>query len=430
MVDARQGLKYAGIALVVLVVLLVLAYLLGIIGVPSVTGVENAFGPVNSTDTVVETELGVHNPNPLGITLGGTTVNYTVFMNEVTMAHGRKAGLSLGSGDGTLNFTTYLQNERIPDWWYTHVKRGEVTEVLIDADLSVGLLFGATFDFESNQTIRTDILSGFNTSETRPIDAGAPLVSDPVLYLNSTSGWYGDDLTRERTPIETGFTVYNPKPWPYTITEIGYEIRMNDVTVGTGATDQPYTITPKSNETLRATTAIRNDRLDEWWVSHLQRNQVTNLTVDFYVMVQPEIVGQSADPIRLDVDQFDYSTVIETDMFGNKPANGSTGDGAGTGEDGDGSADGDGPANGDDSPDEDGGSTATTTADTTTTTDDGGILGGGDDTTTTATAVPTATPTPTPTTTTRTPTSTQTPTTTTTEDDGLLSVLLPYVMEM
>ncbi len=421
MVTLRQGLTYAGIAVVALVVLLVVLYLLGIIGVPSVTGVENRFGPVNSTDTVVETDLGVHNQNPIGITLGDTTINYTVFMNEVTMAQGRKNGLSIGSGESTLEFTTYLKNQRIPDWWYTHVRSGEVTEVLIDADLSVGLLFGSTFDFEANETVRTDILGGFNTSETRSIDAGSPLVSDPVLYLNRTAGWYGDNLTRERTPIETAFRVYNPKPWPYTVTEIGYEIRMNDVAVGAGSTERPYTIAPKDDQTLRATTVIRNDRLDDWWVSHLQRNQVTDLTVDFYVVVQPELPGQEVEPVRLDVDQFDYSTVIETDIFGNK-ADTSSGGAAGTGSDG-----------GD-------GSRATTTADgatptATTTTDDGGLLDGGDgDRTTTVaptattTVAPTATTTATPTATrTTTVTPTPTTTTTTTEDDGLLSLLLRQV---
>ena len=325
MVSLRGGLKYAGITVAVLVALLMVAYLLGFLGVPSVTGVENRFGAVNSTDTVIETDLAVHNPNPIGIRLGDTTVNYTVSMNEVAMAQGRKTGLNLGTGDSTLQFRTVLDNERIPDWWYTHVTRGEVTEVLIDADLTAGFLFGQTFAFQTNETIRTDILGGFDSNETRPIDANAPLISDPVLYLNETAARYGADVTRSQTPIETTFTVYNPKPFPYSVSRIGYDIRMNDVVVGTGETDRGYTLRPRTPETLRATTVIDNENLDEWWVTHVENDQVTELTVDFYIVVQPDVAGRELPAIRIDVDTFDYTTTIETDVFGTKSTDGGDG---------------------------------------------------------------------------------------------------------
>jgi len=316
MSTVRRALKYAGSAVVLLVVLVVLAYLLGVLGLPTVTGVENRFGAVNETSTEVVTDLHVNNPNPIGIRLGDTAVDYTVAMNEVEMARGHRTGLDLQTGDSTLHFRTYLQNDRIPDWWYTHVRGGEVTELVVDARLTGGYLFGRSVGLETNETIRTDLLGEFDTNETRSIDAGLPLVSDPVLYVNETVARYGDPLTRTRTPIETAFTVYNPKPFPYRVTEIGYEVRMNDVVVGTGGTDRAYTILPGTPETLRATTTIDNENLDEWWVTHVRNDQVTEVVVDFYIVVQPDIAGRELPPIRIDVDAFDYSTTIETDVFG------------------------------------------------------------------------------------------------------------------
>lgn len=409
----RRILKLLGIAIAGLLVLLVLAYLLGIIGVPTVEAVENRFGEVNETDTVVLTDLTVYNPNPIGITLGGTSINYTVFMNEVAMANGYRSGLGIGTGNTTLNFTTYLANERIPEWWYTHVTGGEVTDLVIDADVSVGLLFGQTFSFEQSDEIETDIIGGFNSTQTRPINASMPIVSDPVLYLNETVGTWGDNITRTRTPIETAFRVYNPKSYPYTVTEIGYTIEMNNVTVGNGSTQRAQTIPPKAASTLTATTTIQNQALDEWWVSHLQHDQVTELSIDFYVVVDPQtsdVLGQAIDPIRIDTDAFDYTTTIETDIFGNKA---DAGDGSDGGTQSDGGSDG---GTSEDGQTDGSGETATPTeidetttrTDSSTTTDDGGLLT--DDETTTAES------------TTDSPTTTETRTTTTTTDDGVLPV--------
>jgi LEA14-like dessication related protein len=140
-----------------------------------------------------------------------------------------------------------------------------------------------------------------------------------VLYINSTRGsWDRSNLTRQQTPMDLDFTVYNPKQVPYTVTKVGYNITMNDVPVGAGETERGYVIDPASTETIRADTAIRNENLDEWWVTHLQRNQVTDLYIDFYLIV--EVQGEQ---FRVDMDSIDYEKQIETDIFGTKNASSS-----------------------------------------------------------------------------------------------------------
>ncbi|PSQ33279.1 hypothetical protein BRD09_01425 [Halobacteriales archaeon SW_10_68_16] len=291
-----------GVAVVGLILLVVLGFVLGVLGSPAVEDVQNRFGPVNDSTTTIETDLA-----------------------------GDKQGVDLGSGTDTLAFTTHMRNERIPAWWYTHVRNGERTELLVNASVSHGLLGGNEFEFPQEETIETDILGGFNSSEPRPINADQPPVSDPILYLNETAASYGENITRERTPLETAFTVYNLKPWPYTVTEIGYTIEMNGVEVGEGSTERPYAIPPGSETTLRAETVIRNERLDEWWVSHLRNDQVTNLTIDFYIVVDPDpgdAIPGTVDPIRIDSDKFDHHTTIETDIFGTKNATDGSADAA------------------------------------------------------------------------------------------------------
>jgi LEA14-like dessication related protein len=326
------------------------AFALGLVGAPSVVGVENRFGDVNQDRTMILTDLTVNNPNPIGVRLGDTTVNYTVDMNDVEMARGSKAGLQVESGNSTLPFETRMLNDRIPPWWVSHIRNDEVTNVTIDATIRTGLLGNRSFDLDQRKQVETDIISAFASDETRPVDGPeSPVFENPVLYINRTDGEWGEVTDRE-TPIPMEFVVYNPQLEPYTITEVGYEITMNDISMGEGTTEETYIIPGGSAETIRTTPTIDNRNLDDWWVSHLQNDQRTTLRIDFYARVELP----TGNEIRVPLDRLTYEQEFETDIFGTK--NESAGNGTT-------------------------GSTATPTATST----DGGLLGDGGDATPTDT---------------------------------------------
>jgi LEA14-like dessication related protein len=400
-------LKLVGVLVVVVAAVAGGSVALGVLGTPSVASVDNRFAGVSNETTTVATNLTVNNPNPVGVQLGGVGINYTVSMNGVAMAGGDRQGVGIGAGNSTLQFSTEMQNDRIPPWWVTHIESGETTTVAIDATVTSETLGGRSVSFSQERTIETDLLGQFNSTETRPVEANQPLVSDPVLYINETRGaWDQGNLTQSETPLNLAFDVYNPKPYPYTITTVGYTIRMNDVTVGEGETERGYVLAPGEETTLEANTAIRNENLDRWWVTHLQRNQRTDLYIDFYLVVEG-----GGEQFRVDLDSIDYRQDIETDIFGNK-AQYPTGDGTADGSD---EADGS-------TADE---STATPAPTDTESGTDDGLLDGGDTETddglldSGATETATATETETATAT-ATPTDTATPTATETDDGGLL----------
>ncbi|WP_435062783.1 LEA type 2 family protein [Halobaculum sp. EA56] len=356
------------------------AFALGIVGAPSVVGVENRFGEVTNETTVVESDLTVNNPNPIGVRLGGVTVEYGVAMNGIAMANGTKEGVDVGTGNTSIPFETRLDNSKIPAWWVSHVNNGEHTDLVVDAEARSSLI-GQSYGTQVTRDVNTSVIEAFRTSEPKPLNANAPVVSDPVLYLNRTEAEWGA-VNNETTEVEMTLYLYNPKPYPISLSEIGYDIYMNDITMGSGEAGRTTTIPPGETVPVEATTEIRTQRLDEWWVSHLRRNQVTNLTMPFYLVVDLSEGGGGEQRIRLD----GYQRTVETDVFGTKPADDGTGDGDGA----DGTTDGSG------SSDSGGDGTATPS-------DDGGTGDG------TATATPTPTPTP-------------DDGTTTTEDDGILSL--------
>lgn len=309
------GLAVVGLG-VLLVVAVVGAFAVGVVGAPEVVDVENRFGEVTRNTTVVETDLVMHNPNPVGVQLGGTTVNYTVAMNDVPIASGQKDGLAVQRGNTTLEFTTLMRNKQIPKWWVTHIRNSEHTTLHIDARVRSSLL-GRTFAVPQSRPVKTDIIGQFNSTEPRPVNADRPLVEDPVLYINRTGAAWGEVMSEE-TPIDMELVVYNPRATPYTITEVGYNITMNQVSVGGGASRESYVIQGGTTETIRTQTVIRNKRLDEWWVSHLERNQVTRLRIDFWARIELP----TGTAVRVPLDELTYETEIETDIFGTKNATG------------------------------------------------------------------------------------------------------------
>ncbi|RXK51467.1 LEA type 2 family protein [Halorientalis pallida] len=239
-----------------LVVLVALAFLLGVIGVPGVGAVENCVGTVNDSTTVVETDMVVTNPNPAGVSLSDTDVN---------------------------------------------------------------------------------------------------------------------------------FRAYNPKQYPYALSELGYTITTNGVQVGAGSSEDVATLLPRTTQRIRADVAIRNRNLDDWWVTHLRNGQVTDLEIQFYAVVDPadDAVGSGlgdSGSFRIPLEPLDYRTTIDTDMFGTKDgatsgsADASAGDDSGqqtTTAPTDGTADDGATATTDDGHGDTGGSVTTTT--------DGGQSGSDDD---------------------------------------------------
>ena len=372
--------RVVAISVVALLLVVVAAVVFGVFGTPSVTGVENRFGGVNETATVVESNLTVRNPNPFGASAGGLTVDYVVEMNDIRMAQGTKTGVSIPAGQSDLPFTTRLANERIPGWWVSHIRGGEQTTLTVAADIHSSTV-GASFDApQVTRSVDTDLLSQFNSAEPRPVDADSALVSDPVLYVNETRASWGT-VTNETTELDLTFVVYNPKPYPIGMTQIGYDISMNDVTLGEGRSQREVIVPPGETRTVETTTRLRNGNLDEWWVTHIERNQLSELRIDFSARVDLR-----ATTVEVPLSALTYTKTVETDIFGTKPDTAAT-------------------------------PTATPPS-TATADDDGGTASSSDDSTETAqdsspTSQPTVAPTPT-------PTPTATPAGTATDDGGLI----------
>lgn len=227
---------------------------------PRIQRVDNAFASVNETTTVVDTDLVVHNPYPVSLTFKQATLNYTVATNGIPVAHGAHRGLHVGQGTTRVDFTTRLANERLSAWWRSHVRRGEHTRLTVDARIDPPVLSRSVHVQPVERRITTNVLGAFNSTENRRLTVDGLLVANPVAVVRSTSATWGQ-VSQARTPIQTRLQVYNPHPFPVVVTEVGYRIRMNDIRVGRGTTEESVMIAPHETETVTARTSIRTEAL-------------------------------------------------------------------------------------------------------------------------------------------------------------------------
>ena len=308
----------AAIALLVVVLLLVAsvagAFAFGFLGVPSVVSSESRFANVNESTTTIRTEIVVENPNPIGLDRDNATITRAIQMNGILMAQGTRRGVSLPLGTSTRTITTRTDNGKIPEWWVTHIQRGERTQVSISTRVYSPAL-AESFAIPGGRTIETDMLAAFDSNETRPVNADVPFRNGPILFVNRTSAEWGE-VSETETPIEATFGVYNPLPAAVPITELGYTVSMNGVRVGNGSTDGVRVLDSGRVTPVNTTITIDATRLDEWWVTHLRRNQETTVRVTFRLQADLPVVGT----VQLPVDVLTYTTDFETDLLGTKNA--------------------------------------------------------------------------------------------------------------
>jgi LEA14-like dessication related protein len=298
--------------LVVLVAIVLIgatvAYGLVALDRPQVESVDNEWGTVTSERTEVETRIGIENPRLLRVGDAAADVSYTVSLNDVEVASERKRRVDVAGDEANISASTWIDNDDVPAWWASHIRRNETTTVRVEPDVVVeyaGLRLPAS-EWTRTRTVRTDLLEPLQLTERREFRVGG----QPVLVVNETDAQWGN-ATIDRTPINASATVTNPTRIPIPITELEYTVRLNDIPVGQGAAGEQLLLEPGRTRTIEANATIDTDRLDEWWVTHRRNDGTSTLTVDFTATVEYAGLEQ-----RLPLDFLSYNRTFRTDLLG------------------------------------------------------------------------------------------------------------------
>ncbi|MEY7849224.1 LEA type 2 family protein [Natrarchaeobius sp. A-rgal3] len=288
----RKVAAVAAAVVVCLVVVLGGLFATGVLGVPDAGLEDNAWGEVDDERIEVITTVWIDNPNP-GLEIDDLDVEYALAMNDVSLADGESADVTVPSGNSTTELRTDLQYHQLPAWWATHIESGEVSDVEADVVVhaDVGPLSGSPSHAHEDE-IETDlepmIADALAEMEgEHSLSPGASERSDTILEprveIEDTDAAWGD-VDEERTEVHLTFDVHNPNAYPLATPAFTGEMEFNDRLVAewdahdvdvVGGTSETH-IPPGESREITFVATLDNDDVAEWFATHVDNEELTD----------------------------------------------------------------------------------------------------------------------------------------------------------
>ncbi|MFP3909490.1 MAG: LEA type 2 family protein [Archaeoglobaceae archaeon] len=271
---------------------------------PEVISTDHRWGEVTSEETELVSTIVVDGPNFVPIPLSDVKVD--IYMNGIHMGTGSAVGDTTISGRDEIEISSRIENERLRDWWLTHIRNGEETEVKIRGTLVFGVLgYGLEVPVENNVRFNTSILSKMSSKEVRMGFTGF----DALVMKNMEFKW---DVEKESdTAIIVTMDVRNNLPVKIPLRSIDYQMKMNGVKIAQGASSDHRSIPASGQREIRMEMTMDNSKIPQWWVTHIQKGERTAVSIDMQLTL--EMDGKE-ETVELSDMEFEFSTNIAGSM--------------------------------------------------------------------------------------------------------------------
>ncbi|MFO7967219.1 MAG: LEA type 2 family protein [Archaeoglobaceae archaeon] len=260
---------------------------------------------MTSEETELISNVVMDSPNFVPIPL--SDANLDIYMNGIHMGQGNAVGDNKISDRNELKLSSRIENERLRDWWPTHIKNGEQTEVKIKGDLVFGVMgYGLKTPMENNVSFNTSILSRMSSKEVRMGFIGFDaLVMKNMEFKWDTGGEDGD------TAIVVTMDVKNNLPVEIPLSSIGYQMEMNGVKIAQGASPDHMTIPASGQKEITMEMVMDETKIPQWWVTHIQKGEKTAATIDMQLTLEMDGKEQT---VELSDMEFEFNTNIAGSM--------------------------------------------------------------------------------------------------------------------
>ncbi|PSP99446.1 hypothetical protein BRC89_04685 [Halobacteriales archaeon QS_4_70_19] len=287
-------------------------------GEPEVRETTSEWGEVTDETTEIVTTVDVTNPNEGDYNdLLTLRVNRTTTVNGVTFAEGTSAVEDLPAGNGSFTVSADADNDAVPRWWSRHVENGEESTVRTTAtgtaDIAVTSLPVSLPDREATET--TDITGQLRSAEDERVTTED---GRHVLTITDVVAEW-QDATPQRAKLRVSTEIRNENTFQsITIERLDYVVGLNSVQVADNASTTSHTIPPGATRRVSYVIYLDNQKMDEWWPTHVRNDEVTVMSADTTATVD---TPQGTE--RVSFDLFGNDTTIETDLLGSESGSGS-----------------------------------------------------------------------------------------------------------
>jgi len=250
----------------------------GSAGSANIEVTNSQWGEVTEDSIGVESEVTVNNPR----TSFQSQINYVVSMNGYQLVSGGTGETTIESGQSTVEVSSQISRENIPNWWISHIENGEQSTMEIQAsgEFSKGP-FSTNPSTSRTRTVQTEIIESFRNSLTN-LEGSYP--TDSIEITDTSAEW--GEVTGTRTELVFSITVKNNRNFPVPITDFSGESTMGDVQLLNWESNQEdYTIAPGESRQITVNTYISNQYIDDWFASHIENEETTDYVNNVYFSV-------------------------------------------------------------------------------------------------------------------------------------------------
>lgn len=309
----KMGTRKVAIAVVSIILLTGGVFAILAVGQPS-GGVQDVgdWGNITEERTEIVTTLWVKNPNAIGLSSNNLRATYQIQLNGVNLAEGNKDGIDIQSGNNTIQLSTYLRNNRIEDWWVNYISSNETINVRASGEVHIGDT--VTFGFpEQSRTLLenstpvltslTNAARGLEGEYTKSESVGAgPTEEDVTVGYEIQRGWatWGT-VNEDDTTVLFHLQIHNPGdvPVPAVPDGLGVSVDMNDIrlfraqedAVSPRNVEQDEVIRPGETREVVLAVTMDNDKVDNWFTSHVRRGEYSNVTVQLQLVFNIDETG-------------------------------------------------------------------------------------------------------------------------------------------
>ncbi|MFW5983746.1 MAG: LEA type 2 family protein, partial [Halobacteria archaeon] len=153
------------------------------------------------------------------------------------------------------------------------------------------------------KTVETDALAFLNDAPRRE----RTVAGRTVLAVEDVDARWGEP-NDEGTPVQVEARVQNPTRVPVKFSDLVCDVRMNGVHVGDGGTLDGFALGAGETDEVEMKVTVENDRLPNWWKTHVENDETTDVAADVYGAV--DVLGR-----RFRVPLLSYTGAVETDVL-------------------------------------------------------------------------------------------------------------------
>ncbi|MCX2819206.1 MAG: LEA14-like dessication related protein [Methanobacteriota archaeon] len=277
---------------------------------PSGDGIERGvvtsrWGDVSDEASEIRTEVSVPSANVVNRDTDTFGVEYVAEINGVRVVEAEKSGFRFDPRTTSVSLDAEMEHDAIRGWWGTHVENGEESSMRVKPRLRVDLpLSDLGVRVPSRETtVETDALGFLNDAGRRE----RSVMGRTFLAVDGIDAEWGEP-DGGTTPVHVEARVENPTRVPVSFSDLVCDVRMNGVDVGGGETHDGFALGAGETETVEMTVNIEDDALPDWWRTHVENGEETEVVADVYGAVG--VLGR-----RFRVPLISYTGAVETDVL-------------------------------------------------------------------------------------------------------------------